>query len=52
MTIGGIVMLLTAAVPALNRHRLDNLGEVFIKGGSIFAIWFLTRGSLARPAAH
>ena len=43
MAIGGIVMLLTAAVPALNRHRLDNLGEVFIKGGSILAVWFLIR---------
>lgn len=43
MAIGGIVMLLTAAVPALNRHRLDNLGEVFIKGGAIFAVWFLIR---------
>ena len=43
MAIGGIVMLLTAAVPALNRHRLDNLGEVFIKGGTIFAVWFLIR---------
>lgn len=43
MAIGGIVMLLTAAIPALNRHRLDNLGEVFIQGGSIGAIWFLTR---------
>ncbi|NDB17076.1 MAG: hypothetical protein EB018_09325 [Gammaproteobacteria bacterium] len=43
MAVGGTVMLLTAAVPALNRHRLDNLGEIFIKGGAIFAIWFLTR---------
>jgi hypothetical protein len=43
MAIGGIVMLLTAAVPALNRHRLDNLGEIFIKGGTIFAVWFLIR---------
>jgi len=43
MAVGGIVMLLTAAVPALNRHRLDNLGEVFIKGGTIFAVWFLIR---------
>jgi hypothetical protein len=43
MAIGGIVMLLTAAVPALNRHRLDNLGEVFIKGGAILAVWFLIR---------
>lgn len=51
MALGGIVMLLTAAVPALNRHRLDNLGEVFIKAGSIFAIWFLTRrdGVPGRP---
>ncbi|MBU6377974.1 MAG: hypothetical protein KJS95_05515 [Gammaproteobacteria bacterium] len=43
MAVGGIVMLLTAAIPALSRHRLDNLGEVFIKGGSILAVWFLTR---------
>lgn len=43
MAVGGIVMLLTAAVPALNRHRLDNLGEVFIKGGAILAVWFLIR---------
>jgi len=48
MAIGGIVMLLTAAVPALNRHRLDNLGEVFIKGGAIWAIWFLTRGRYSK----
>ena len=43
MAVGGTVMLLTAAVPALNRHRLDNLGEVFIKGGTILAVWFLIR---------
>ncbi|MBM4191595.1 MAG: hypothetical protein FJ196_00765 [Gammaproteobacteria bacterium] len=43
MAIGGIVMLLTAAVPILNRHRLDNLGEIFIEGGSILAVWFLIR---------
>ena len=51
MAVGGIVMLLTAAVPVLSRNRLDNLGEVFIKGGSIFAIWFLTRkgAATARP---
>ena len=44
MAVGGTVMLLTAAVPALNRHRLDNLGEVFITGGTILAIWTFTRG--------
>jgi hypothetical protein len=43
MTIGGVVMLLTAAVPALNRHRLDNLGEVFIQGGAIVTLWLLMR---------
>ena len=52
MAVGGIVMLLTAGVPALNRHRLDNLGEVFIKGGSLLAIWYLTRDAAAtRPRA-
>ena len=40
---GGVVMLLTAAIPALNRHRLDNLGEVFIQGGAIVTLWLLTR---------
>lgn len=49
MAVGGIVMLLTAAVPALNRHRLDNLGEVFITGGSIWAIWYLTRAVARAP---
>ncbi len=43
MAIGGVVMLLTAAIPALNRHRLDNLGEVFIQGGAIVTLWLLTR---------
>ena len=43
MTIGGVVMLLTAAIPALNRHRLDNLGEVFIQGGAIVTLWLLMR---------
>jgi hypothetical protein len=27
----------------LNRHRLDNLGEVFIHGGAILTLWQLTR---------
>lgn len=48
MAIGGIVMLLTAAIPALNRHRLDNLGEVFIKGGTIWTLWLLTREGVRR----
>lgn len=45
LSIGGIVMLLTALVPALNRHRLDNLGEVFIVGGAIVSFWLLSRAS-------
>ncbi|MFZ9708717.1 MAG: hypothetical protein ACO3CV_03650 [Steroidobacteraceae bacterium] len=48
MAIGGIVMLMTAAIPALNRHRLDNLGEVFIKGGTIWTIWLLIRAGARR----
>jgi len=51
MTIGGVVMLLTAAVPALNRHRLDNLGEVFIQGGAIVTLWLLTRRAAPPTAA-
>jgi hypothetical protein len=46
MTIGGVVMLLTAAIPALNRHRLDNLGEVFIQGGAIVTLWLLMRQAI------
>jgi len=53
MAIGGIVMLMTAAIPALNRHRLDNLGEVFIKGGAIWTLWTLTRAGASRaPRAN
>jgi hypothetical protein len=52
MTIGGIVMLLTAAVPALNRHRLDNLGEVFIQGGAIVTLWLLTRRASPQAQAN
>ena len=48
MAVGGTVMLLTAAVPALNRHRLDNLGEVFITGGALYAIWTLTRAAASQ----
>ena len=52
MAIGGILMLLSAGVPALSRHRLDNLGEVFIMGGAVLAVWSLTRGAAAkRPPA-
>ena len=43
LTLGGIAMLLTVAIPVLNRHRLDNLGEVFIHGGAILTLWQLTR---------
>jgi hypothetical protein len=51
MTIGGVVMLLTAAIPALNRHRLDNLGEVFIQGGAIVTLWLLTRRATPQAQA-
>jgi len=49
LSLGGIAMLLTVAIPVLNRHRLDNLGEVFIHGGAILTLWQLTRAG-DRPA--
>jgi hypothetical protein len=53
MAIGGTLMLLSAAIPVLFNNRLDNLGEVMIKGGAFWAIWHFTRAKVARaPANH
>jgi hypothetical protein len=38
MTLGGIAMLLTAALPVLRDHKLDNFGEVLIVLGATLAI--------------
>ena len=38
MALGGIGMLLTAALPALRAHKLDNFGEVLIVLGATLAI--------------
>lgn len=38
MTLGAVAMLLTAALPALRAHKLDNFGEVLIVLGATLAI--------------
>jgi hypothetical protein len=38
MTLGGVAMLLTAALPVLRDHKLDNFGEVLIVLGTTLAI--------------
>lgn len=38
MTLGGVAMLLTAALPVLRDHKLDNFGEVLIVLGATLAI--------------
>ena len=45
MMLGGLLMLLSASPPGM-KYKLDNLGEVLIAGGVIWALAFLTR---ARP---
>ncbi len=54
MLLGGVVMLVSAS-PAGMKFKLDNLGEVFITGGVIWALATLTRGrarqALSRDAA-
>ena len=51
MAIGGTLMLLSAAIPVLFNNRLDNLGEVMIKGGAFWAIWHFTRAKVGRAPA-
>jgi hypothetical protein len=46
--VGGTLMLMSAAIPVLFNNRLDNLGEVMIKGGAFWAIWHFTRAKVAR----
>jgi hypothetical protein len=48
MLLGGVVMLLSAAPPGM-KLKLDNLGEVFITGGVIWALATLTRGRARQP---
>jgi hypothetical protein len=48
MALGGIGMLLTAALPALREHKLDNFGEVLIVLGATLAI---ARFARATPRA-
>ena len=48
MTLGGIAMLLTAALPFLRAHKLDNFGEVLIVLGATLAI---ARFASATPRA-
>lgn len=51
MAIGGSLMLASAAIPVLFNNRLDNLGEVMIKGGAYWAIWHFTRANVAQARA-
>ncbi|NBU25744.1 MAG: hypothetical protein EBS39_09035, partial [Gammaproteobacteria bacterium] len=46
MALGAVAMLLTAALPALRAHKLDNFGEVLIVLGTTLAI---ARYARARP---
>jgi hypothetical protein len=48
MLLGGVLMLLSAAPPGM-KLKLDNLGEVFITGGVIWALAMLTRGRARQP---
>lgn len=48
MTLGAVGMLLTAAIPALRAHKLDNFGEVLIVLGATLAI---ARFARATPRA-
>lgn len=51
MLLGGVVMLLTASPPGM-KYKLDNLGEVFITGGVIWALAALTRGRARQPLSR
>lgn len=51
MALGGIGMLLTAALPALRAHKLDNFGEVLIVLGATLAIARFARAT-PRDAAR
>lgn len=51
MLLGGVVMLLSAAPPGM-KLKLDNLGEVFITGGVIWALATLTRGRARQPLSR
>jgi hypothetical protein len=42
MMLGGILMFISAT-PPVSRYKLDQLGEVLISGGAIWAIWHFTR---------
>lgn len=48
LAVGGTLMLMSASIPVLFTNRLDNLGEVMIKGGAFWAIWHFTRAKVAR----
>lgn len=48
MMLGGILMLLSASPPGM-KYKLDNFGEVLIKGGTIWALAYLTLGRRRGP---
>jgi hypothetical protein len=51
MFMGGVLMLLSAAIPIARHYKLDNFGEVLIAGGAIWAIArFAPRKPLGRAA--
>jgi hypothetical protein len=42
---GGLLMFISAT-PPMQKYKLDNFGEVLIKGGTYWAIWHFTRDQL------
>ena len=51
MFLGGLLMLISAT-PPFARWKLDNLGEVLIKGGAFWAIWHFTRAEARTAGAR
>jgi hypothetical protein len=45
----GSFLMLISATPPFAKYKLDNLGEVLIKGGAFWALWHFTRAQRRAP---
>lgn len=45
----GAFLMLISATPPFAKYKLDNLGEVLIKGGAFWALWHFTRARVHVP---
>lgn len=47
----GALLMLISATPPFAKYKLDNFGEVLIKGGTFWALWHFTRTKRRAPRA-